>query len=266
VVNALARYEPLDGLGPSKEVARHPSGAYVALETAHVSPQVGIWETATGVLLWAEPGTLFVQWALGGSVLLVVRENSTHARDKAGDERDGYDFERWSWPQGERDSKCAINLPFSAWPADLWVAPSASLVAVQWVDQGASGWEVVAQTGVGDRQLLGAGFELASELGTQTHPVLSPDERYAVSGYQTIYDSTPWGGEIPRAHGRFEVGRCVIIDIAAGTHHDLLIDDAVPLKLHGTAARWTDLPTFIDSEQFTLQLPTGAKRVYSVKA
>lgn len=265
----FSRFELLAGILPVKEIARHPAGTYVALEVVQTSPVVGIWETATGALVWTEAGVLAAAWAPDGSELLIVREDQPVGHgDAAADALENasadYIFERRLWPRDALVSSCPLQLPYSGWPVDLWVAPTATLVAVRWMDQGASGWEVVLLRSAGDVHLVGAGFELASEIGIDSHPTLSPDGRYAVVGYQTTYQALPGGRQMPLQHGRFDVGRVVVIDLLAGTYREIVIDDMVPAKLHGTATRWNDAPIFLDARRFELLLPTGAKRIYSV--
>jgi hypothetical protein len=53
------------------------------------------------------------------------------------------------------------------------------------------------------------------------------------------------------------------MDLRARAFRSILVDDAVPAKLHGTAARWVELPMFLDETRFTLTLPTGATRVFT---
>jgi len=259
--------EPLAGALPTKEIAHHPAGAYMAMETSQMPPALGIWETATGSPVWTEAGALALAWTPDGSELLLVREDRPSRIPKAlAEAPDGYTFERRLWPQDDLASSCPLRLPFSAWPVDIWVASTGTLAAVRWMDQGASGWEPMLLRRRGDAHLLGAGFELASEVGVYAHPTLSPDGRFAVSGYQTTYKTLPTGTRTPLVRGRFEVGRVVVIDIPAGTSRDIVLDDAVPAKLHGTAARWGEVPVFWNTEHFELLLPTGAKRIYSTKA
>ncbi len=111
--------------------------------------------------------------------------------------------------------------------------------------------------------LAGAGFQLDSGAAVDTHPVLSPGGRYAISGYQTLHVTSRDGHLAPRQRGRFEVGRVVVMDLQARTFREILVDDAVPAKLHSTAARWVELPMFLDETHFTMTLPTGATRVFS---
>jgi hypothetical protein len=265
----LSRFERMAGALPSKEIARHPAGIYVAMETEQAFPGVGIWETATGALVWANESVLAATWTPDGSELLLVQVDTSSTSDAAPhapeDASDGCVFERRLWPQDTLVSACPLQLPFSSWPSDIWVAPTGALAAVRWVDQGASGWEVALLNSTDAVHLVGAGFELASEVGIDTHPALNPNGHYAVSGYQTMYGRLPDHHWAPLQRGRFEVGRIVVIDIAAGIYRDIVIDDAVPAKLHGTASRWADIPVFLDADNFELMLPTGAKRIYSVK-
>jgi hypothetical protein len=255
----LSRYEPLAGFAPSKKIASEPTNVYIGMETSATPPVAGIWEIATGNLIWAEEGTLTLAWNYAGTQLLAARELSAKAEDKQ-----HYLFERHSWPQDYLISQCSVQLPFSAWPYDLWVAPSNTLAVMRWVDQGMSGWEAILLKNNGDVHLKGADFRLMSGEAIQCYPALSADERYAVSGYQTIYRTTDTGHQVPLTHGRYEVGRIVVIDIRNSNFREITIDDAVPAKLHGTASKWTDVPIFLDNQRFTIALPSGAKRIFDV--
>lgn len=215
-----------------------------------------------------------MEWTHSGTQLLVVREDQSVSvqrpgaptiGDERGEREPCYVVDRWNWPAGQRESTCTLHLPYSAWPVNLWIASTDTLVAVRWMDQGASGWEPVVIRPAGDPQVRGAGFELASEVSVETYLALSPDERFAVSGYQTVYRSTPHGQQAPQHRGRFEVGRIVMITISAATYRDILVGDAVTAQRHGTAVRWTDIPLFLDPERFQVQFPTGAKRTYSAR-
>lgn len=258
----LARFELLGNALPSKEVAHHPTSTYVAMETDQTPPAVGIWEVTTGSLVWADAGALALAWTHDGEQLLVIREERRASQPD--DMQDAYVFERRLWPRDSLESSCLLQLPYSAWPYDLWVASTDTLAIVHWMDQGASGWEVMLIQRFGDVHLVGAGFEVASEVGIEGQPTVSPNRRFAVSGYQSVYKTLPEGAQVLMQRGRFEAGRIVVIDILAGTYRDIVVDDAVPAKLHGTAARRVDAPQFLDRERFEVMLPTGAKRIYSV--
>jgi hypothetical protein len=260
----FSRFEPLAGSRPALVVARHPAGDLLALQTlseaADVAPALGIWEEATGALVWTYEGVAGLVWTADGAQLLLWKLPTA---DAALDVRTPGRFERRSWPADAPLSACAFALPWTPWPRDLWVAPDGALAAVRWVDEGLSGWEPVILSPMGDAHLAGAGFMLDSEVATDTHPVLSPSGHYAVSGYQTVHVTSREGFLVPRQQGRFEVGRVVVMDLRAHTFRDILLDDAVPAKLHGTAARWSELPAFLDETRFSLTLPTGATRVFT---
>jgi len=253
------RFEPLAGSRPYRIVARHPDGDLLALQA--LGEAVGIWEEATGALVWTYEGAAALAWTVDGTQMLlwVVASPDTDAGTPGR-------FERRSWPADALLGSCTFALPWTPWPHDLWVAPSAQLAAVRWLDEGLSGWESIVLSEAGDTHLAGAGFELDSEVAVDTHPVLSPSGRSAVSGYQPLHMTTSNGRHpVPRQHGRFEVGRVVVMDLHARSFHEILVDDAVPAKLHGTAARWGELPEFLDETHFRVTLPAGATRVFSTR-
>lgn len=266
----FSHFEPLAGSRPTQVVARHPAGGYLALETtgtAEAPPELGVWEAATGMLVWADEGVAALAWTTDGAQLLLCARMGAPAADVDADADADVGtpgrFERRSWPADELLDTCTFTLPQTLWPQDLWVESGGRLAAVRWVDQGGSGWEPIVLSPAGDMHLAGAGFTLDSGVAVETHPVLSPSGRYAVSGYQTLHATTRDGFEVPRQRGRFEVGRIVVMDLHARTFRSILVDDAVPAKLHGTAAGWVDLPVFLDETHFKVMLPTGATRVFS---
>ncbi len=208
--------------------------------------------------MWAYEGAAALAWTADGTQLLLWALPTPEA-DVGTPGR----FERRSWPADVPLYACTFALPWTPWPHDLWLAPDARLAAVRWVDEGLSGWEPIALSGAGDMHLAGAGFQLDSGAAVDTHPVLSPGGRYAISGYQTLHVTSRDGHLAPRQRGRFEVGRVVVMDLQARTFREILVDDAVPAKLHSTAARWVELPMFLDETHFTMTLPTGATRVFS---
>lgn len=254
----FSRFEPLSGSRPNQLVARHPAGGYLALQVH--SEGAGIWEEATGALVWTYEGATELTWTADGAQLLLWAVASPDAEVGTPGR-----FERRSWPADVLLSSCAFALPWVQWPYDLWVAPSAQLAAVRWITQGLSGWEPIVLSAAGDTHLAGAGFALDSSVAVDTYPVLSPSERFAVSGYQTLHVTTRDGHGVPRQRGRFEVGRVVVMDLRARAFREILIDDAVPAKLHGTAAGWGELPVFLDETHFSVMLPTGATRVFSTR-
>lgn len=175
-------------------------------------------------------------------------------------------FERRTWPDTALISSCVVSLPWGA-PENMLVSPYGNLAVMRWLTEGASGWEFVILSEAGDFQLQGAGFEIDGPAAIYASPAFSPDGCYAVSGYHTKFVEDEKGYyRWPLRRGRFEVGCITVICIPEGTFHEIIISDAVPVKLHGTASQSLDEPVFLDNERFMTMLPTGAKRTFPVAA
>ena len=258
----FSRFEPLAGSRPILACARNPTGGYLALqalsEVAGAAPALGIWEEATGALVWVYEGAAALAWTADGAQLLLWALTAPEVNVGTLGR-----FARRSWPPDVPLGSCTFALPWTPWPRDLWVAPGAQLAAVRWVDEGLSGWEPIVLSQAGDTHLAGAGFQLDSGAAVETHPVLSPGGRYAVSGYQTLPATSRGGLLVARQRGHFEAGRVVVMDLHARTSRDIRIADAFPAKLHGTASSWVELPVFLDETHFSVTLPTGATHVFN---
>jgi hypothetical protein len=168
----FSHLEPVASSRPALVVARHPTGGLLALQTlsevAGVAPALGIWEEATGALVWTYEGAAGPAWTADGAQLLLWTLPTADAA--IGDGTPGR-FERRSWPADTLLSACTSALPWTPWPRDLWVAPGGQLAAVRWVDEGLSGWEPIVLSPMGDAHLAGAGFVLDSEVAVATHPL-----------------------------------------------------------------------------------------------
>lgn len=257
----FSRYEPLDGHRPYRVMAWHPTGRYVAMSIfCQREPMVAVWEEATGKMVWADKRAEALTWLKHGSEMVILT-------DRIGESSatyQGHTFERRAWPENTLISACKVSLPPWGEPVDILVSPHGNLALLRWLTQGASGWEFVLLSDASDLQLQGAGFEMDTPAAIYASPAFSPDGCYVVSGYHTRLVEDKRGGNIPLQRGRYEVGFITVVCIPDGTFHEIIIADAVPVKLHG-AAQSLDEPVFLDNEHFMTMLPTGAKRAYSVR-
>ena len=100
------------------------SMSQVLSELAGAPPAVGIWEAATGALVWAYEGAAALAWTADGTQLLLWELGTP---DADGDIKTPGSFERRSWPTDALLGACTFALPWTRWPHDLWVAPGAQL-------------------------------------------------------------------------------------------------------------------------------------------
>jgi hypothetical protein len=203
-------------------------------------------------------------WLKQGSEIVFLADRPSIEKSEQVYEQRSFLFERRTWPDTTLISSCEVSLPWGA-PENMLVSPHSNLVVLRWLTEGASGWEFVILSEAGDFQLQEAGFEIDGPAAIYVSPAFSPDGRYAVSGYHTKFVAEK-GHSWPLQRGRYEVGCITVICIPEGTFHEIIISDAVPVKLHGTASQSLDVPVFLDNERFMTMLPTGAKRTFPVTA
>jgi hypothetical protein len=180
-------------------------------------------------------------------------------------------------------------------PGDLVVSPREDLAVVQWFDQEETGLEFITFSADGPSQVHHTGLPeiervlsgypevggVAMNTVYTTRPVFSPDGRYIVLAWQS--GSIWWSSDRyyfdehgilvapPSPGGEYTIGTISILDWDERTHHAIPVVERVspgwrpaPEKPAREGAI-DDQPVFTDNEHFTLALPTGTARTFSVR-
>ena len=260
-----------------------------------------VWDSQSGSLVWAPTNTIAMAWLHQGREVALLREGydpQPEMHKVIGSPLQSeftYTWERCSWPEKQFISSCSIIMP-TGWPTALTISPCADLATFQWMDQGESGLEFIAISDQGDHQVLqtglpilenvtdlcfrssGNGFPIGSNL--MAPPVFSPDGRYIVFAWQ---DGWKWWAEASRTQGAgnasdflrktgtCQIGFVEVIDWEQRHVRELAISTTLPHSWSPsdfddktTISLLSALPTFIDSEHFTLLLPTKEVKTYSI--
>ncbi len=170
-------YEPLHNQLPNKIVARHPLGLYL-LMTITQSRECAIWDTKTKKICW-EPESGMIEnaaWLQQGSQLVYITANINKQLYNKTIEY-YYTFCRVQLPEMKKLSAIPFEPRFEGM-FKMTIAPSDSLAVVQWVTQGASGWEFILIDVNGDKQIKEAGFEVDGNDAYKSKPAYSPDNNY----------------------------------------------------------------------------------------
>lgn len=282
----LSTFEKLYGEHPSQVLDRHADGRHVALQViASLKTTVqraAVWDLETRRIAWAPNGASVMAWLPGGERIALVNEERASA----------YAFVFASWPGRAPLDRCALHFP-TGWPEDLVLSPRGDLAVVQWMDQEESGLEFVALGPDGPRQLAetglsqvgplrgipnGGGFALNTSLVFR--PVFSSDGRYLLVLWQDewvwwsegAYDFDAEGNYVAPVSpgGDYTLGMISVLDWQERTHHAIPLVARVALgwrpepRDDGAEGLLVEPPTFLDAEHFTVALPTGSVRTFSV--
>lgn len=120
----------------------------------------------------------------------------------------------------------------------------------------------------------GNGYPIGSNLVTT--PAISPNGRYIVFGWQERWEW--WADVAPNEHvrddmpakvGLCQIGNIEIIDWDVRSVHSIAVTTHLPPGWRppflNTPLELLYDPQFVDHEHFTIHLPTGETRMYSVK-
>jgi hypothetical protein len=292
----LSQFERLHGEKPLKVLDRHPDGRYVALQVIALlhttAERAAVWDLETKRIVWAPEGVSAIAWLPGGDRVALINEQYQPAPDHPAiivsplQSEFTYSFMIASWPEHKPQTHCLLKLP-TGWPIDLAVSPRGDLAAVVWQDQGEAGLEFVAFEGDTPRQIAETGLPQVGSLGgflnfggfplkTQLvfHPVFSPDGRYILVPWQANEDwwdiAMPNGMKASDTSREFQIGTISILDWDERTHQAIPLIERIPAGWISEARDdgWYFLliepPVFLDAERFTITLPTGAVRKFSV--
>lgn len=276
----LRGYEALPGYTRYRVLEHHPSGRFVAMKAIGPDPlplRAALWDTQSGRVSYAPPSATLLGWLPGGRQIASLIANGA---PQANEETAGggaaaawreFCLERRAWPDTDLAPFGVCQLDIVAWwPHSMTFSPHGNLVVIRSGDQDISGWDFVVFDDAGDDTYLdGAGFDMDSYAALVAQPGYSPDGRYAASGYHTTYHEMDLGGieyDVPVRQGEFEVGAVTIVDVEARRFRHIPLTDAVPAALHEVASRQLTEPVFLDAAHFTLKLPTGATRTFSVES
>jgi hypothetical protein len=297
-------FEPLHGERFFWFLDRHPDDRHVALQviaSLHTSAErAGVWDRYTGKLVWTPEGVSAIAWLHGGEQVALIHEEYHRAPDHPAiigsplQREFSYTFVHATWPELSFIDSCGLAFP-TGWPVDLVISPREDLAIVKWRDQEESGLEFVALGETGPQQIErtglphlarlrhvkgdgGGGFPLNTPLVFR--PTFSPDGRYIVLAWQD--DGRWWSPDIYEAgkaskavesvspDGEFTIGTISVIDWQERTHHSIPLVATLPAgwrpeaRDDGGEGLLFESPVFIDAEHFTLALPTGKVRTFSV--
>jgi hypothetical protein len=254
----------------------HPDGRHVALQAGD-SPlnRAGVWDASTGRLVWEPEHTVAMSWLPNGREVLLVHDIYERAADHPPtivtelQSETIWVLERRRWPERALVRSCTLSLP-TGWFDDLVVSPRGDLAAVYWQEQHCAGCELVVLGRDEDRQLEGTGIE--AETNWVLGPVFSPDGRYILL---SCGPGLCWWADdavlpdTPSAGGRFRVGEVLVYDAVAGDQRAISVEVDVPpgwMPDHpeGDAASTLGAPEFSTTTEFSILLPTGARRTLSL--
>jgi hypothetical protein len=265
-----------------------------------ISARACVWDRSTGKLIWAPDGVSSLAWLRGGEQVALLQEEYHRAPDHPA--RIGSPLQREfthtfvlaTWPEHGFLDSCGLCFPIG-WPSDLVISPREDLAIVKWQDQGESGLEFVALGEKGPQQIErtglphlaplrhvrgdgGGGFPLNAPFTFR--PAFSPDGRYIVMAWQDkaawwdprVYDTSKTGkfADPVSPGGEFTMGTISVLDWDERTHHGIPLVEQLPAgwrpkpRDDGGEGLLFEPPVFIDAEHFTLALPTGEIRTFSV--
>jgi hypothetical protein len=297
-------FEPLHGERFFWFLDRHPDDRHVALQviaSLHTSAErAGVWDQYTGKLVWTPEGVSAIAWLHGGEQVALIHEEYHRAPDHPAiigsplQREFSYTFVHATWPELSFIDSCGLAFP-TGWPVDLVISPREDLAIVKWRDQEESGLEFVA-LGEKDPQQIentglqhlaplaltggkgGGGFPLNTPLVFR--PVFSPDGHYIVLTWQDeavwwssdAYSADDSGKIVPPVSlgGEFTTGTVTIIDWQERTHRSIPLVERLLAgwrpepRDDGGEGLLIEPPIFVDDEYFTLALPTGEMRTFSV--
>jgi hypothetical protein len=298
-------FEPLHGERFFWFLDRHPDDRHVALQviaSLHTSTErAGVWDRYTGKLVWTPEGVSAIAWLHGGEQVALIHEEYHRApvhpaRIGSPLQREfSYTFIHTTWAELCFIDSCGLAFP-TGWPVDLVLSPREDLAIVKWRDQEESGLEFVALGETGPQQIErtglphlaplghvkgdgGGGFPLNTPLVTRA--AFSPDGRYIVMAWQD--DPVWWSSESyqwNKLHGRtapaspdgeFTMGTISLINWDERTHHAVPLVGRLPTgwrpepRDDGGEGLLIEAPVFVDAEHFTLALPIGETRTFSVR-
>ncbi len=301
----FSTFEPLHGKRPYQLLDSHPNNQYVALQVVAIlealAERAGVWDRNTGKLVWAPEDVRALAWLYGGEQVAMLSEEYHRAPDHPAiigsplQREFTYTFFRASWPERGFIDSCGLHFP-TGWPTDLVISPRGDLAIVQWHDQGESGLEFVTLEGDRPQQIEhtglphlaplaltggkgGGGFPLNTPFTFR--PVFSPDGRYIVMAWQD--DGAWWDPRVCDANsagkimdpispgGEFTLGTISILDWDELSHLAIPLVEQLPAgwrpepRADGGEGLLFEPPVFIDAEHFTLALPTGEIRTFSVR-
>lgn len=298
-------FEPLHGERFFWFLDRHPDDRHIALQviaSLHTSAErAGVWDRYTGRLVWTPEGVSALAWLHGGEQVALVYEEYHRAPDHPAiigsplQREFTHTFVLATWPERDFIDSCGLHFPMG-WPTDLVISPREDLAIVKWRDQEESGLEFVALGENGPQQIERTGLPHLGRLGHVRgdggggfplntsftfHPVFSPDGRYIVMAWQD--DGDWWSPDIQdrgnaftvadliSPGGEFAMGTISIINWDERTHRAIPLVERLPPgwrpapRDDGADGLLIEPPVFADAEQFTLALPTGKIRAFSVR-
>jgi hypothetical protein len=247
---------------------QHPDGQHVALQ-ANVwircaTTRAGVWDVASGKLVWEPQDTLALCWNQDGDEIYLVRDSYQRSPDHPdriigpAQHETTYFFERWAWCDPVMTGRCTIRPP-TGWLDYVTVSPRGNLAAIRWIEQDCAGIVLVVLLGDGVQQLPAAQFR--TEWNHVSRPIFSPNGRYLVltSGSPLYEDEEDEESEVFRCH----LGFVWIYNTATDNARAVAIEEEWH-TIRETNARLGYLgePRFVSADEFVVRLPTGAQRRY----
>jgi hypothetical protein len=273
---AEGNFESLHGRQPFVVLDEHPSGDFIAMKVTAGSDAVGeraaIWSTKTRKIVWGPKNVNAVCWTSDGSELLLVRESYQRQPGKHElivtplQSEFSYSFERRSWPDNRLFAQSRLDPP-RGWIVDLVASPTGTLACYVWNDQREAGVELVELSGNTVRQLPGQGY-YGRESNLLQGPVFSPDGCYLVFTYGKYAWWSPDDPETPALGGQCNVGWIVVSDLESGNYRVIEVQTVLPKgwlpdNPNDLSTMLIMSPSFCDTHDFKVVLPTGEERYMS---
>jgi hypothetical protein len=268
-------WEPLFGERPHSQLARHPSGDFVAMQVSAwietTAERAAVWDIRTRKIAWNPYDANALAWVSGGEEILVLRETFTPNLSSRGtcvtplQSEHRQSFERRSWPSLDQIASAPIALP-TGWLIHVVPSPDRPMACVVWQDQCEAGIELISWDEGQPRQLAERGYYGNSNL--ISGPAFSPDGRYVVISYG---EPCWWSEahETPSKGGELRVGWVVVGDITAGTYREIDIVVSVPkgwlpADPYDIRNELLNCPDFVDATTAQVTTATGALITLSV--
>jgi hypothetical protein len=241
-------------------IQRHPTAAAIALSLYGAGGVAGVWDSATGALLWLPgDGAADTAWSPDGSEIYVLAARFGLAPNGGIAHR----LLRYSWPGRELQEELIFGVP-SGGVRSLTISPRGRFAAVM-AFQGPEWYVEVIGLSAEMRQ-LGIGHRMETWHGDP--PEFSPEERYLVSlaGPGPFWwvpgDLEDEADAAPAEGGEYEIGEVCLHDLKLNrtTRHRIVVDLPEGWRPREQIDDWTTIwgPVFLEERSFRIWLPDRA--------
>jgi hypothetical protein len=228
---------------------------------------------------------------------------STARRNQKPSQREHvYLWKRYAWPSLQLLSSCLLTQSTDAL-FHLVISPRSDLAACHWESSEQEILSFIVLTPQGDVPLIDLPFSSHEPLIERhaeekvsgylfepfmvTRPVFSPNGRYLIVGWEKKWywwpgpeeeeweegdrsEETVWGEDWKRPKGDCHFGMIAVFDWNTSQIRTILISAPIPPDWvpppwgHEAAEMRFGAPAFLDNSHFSLQLPTGEQKTYSI--